>query len=181
MKVAHCRKYAPKVARIRIITNVIGPLFDYGSILYHGFGIHGSGLEAKKLQIAQNSCIRYIYNLSNREHITPFMRELGILNLFNRRIFLIACFVHKYIYFGAPPYLNGLLTINENNTRAGQDTVTFIVRNVNRSRDEYIFDNCVSRMWNEIPSQIRCIKKHGEFRNKLKFYLLQNQNEQPIS
>lgn len=55
-------------AKIRIVKNVTGPIFDYGSMIYHGHGIHGTGDEEKRLQIAQNSCIWYIYDQPKFEH-----------------------------------------------------------------------------------------------------------------
>lgn len=175
-KVASSRKFTPKPIRIRIINNVISPIFDYGSIIYHGHGIHGTMNEEKRLQLAQNSCIRYIFNLPKYEHISPFMKELGLLNLYNRRIFLIACFIHKYLFSYTPPYLNSLLTINNNNTRAGTDAFNLVVGRVNKVRDEHIFDNCLSKLWNKLPLKIRSNKDHDVFRKDLKLYLLNVQN-----
>lgn len=175
-KIAHCRRFAPKEAKIRIVKNVISPVFDYGSIIYHGHGIHGTGEEEKRLQMLQNSCIRYIFNLPKYEHISSHLRELGLLNLFNRRIFLIACFIHKYLHFFTPQYLNSLLIVNNNNTRAGQNERTFVVGRAYRVRDEHIFNICVSKLWNKLPSEIRCIDRHSIFRIELNKYLLGIQN-----
>lgn len=78
-------------------------------------------------------------------------------NLYNRRIFLIACFIHKYF------------TMNSNNTRAGLDTCTFVVARASRVGDELMFNNCFCKLWNKLPSEIRC--------NDKKDYLLRFQNE----
>lgn len=180
-KIEHCRRYTPKDARIRIVKNVISPIFDYGSIIYHGHRVHGTGEEEKRLQIAQNSCLRYIFNLHRHEHISPFMKELGLLNLFNRRIFLIACFLHDYLTRGTVPYLKSLMTLNNNNTRAGNGMRTFNVGKFTRTRDERIFDVCNSRLWNDLPTEIRCIEGRDAFRRDLKEYLITMQNNNNVN
>lgn len=156
-------------------------IFDYASIIYHGHSIHGTIDDEKRLQLAQNSCIRYIFNLPRFEHISPFIRELGLLNLYNRRIFLIACFIHKYLYGGTPSYLNSLLTINNNNTRDGTDAFKFVVGRVKRVRDEHIFDNSLSKLWNKLPFEIRSNNDHNVFRKDLRNYLLNVQNGEIIN
>lgn len=78
-KIASSRKFNPKPVRIRIVKGVIGPIFDYVSIIYHGYSIFGTCDDEKRLQRAQNPCVRYIYNLPKYEHITPFMKELRLL------------------------------------------------------------------------------------------------------
>lgn len=67
--------------------------------------------------------------------------------------------------------------MNNNNTRAGRDTNTFVVGRVSKVRDELMFNNYLSKLWNKLPSEIRCNNNHNLFRKDLKDYLLRVQNE----
>lgn len=59
-KISHCKRNIRSDAKWRIVRGVIDPIFDYGSIIYHGHGISGTMGDAKRIQIAHNNCIRYI-------------------------------------------------------------------------------------------------------------------------
>ena len=74
-----------------------------------------------KLQLLQNTCIRYIYNLKKYDHITPHLDKLNTLNIENRTKYHGLSQMHKIIKGLAPPYLMERLTfrddIHDHNTR----------------------------------------------------------------
>lgn len=166
----HARNKIPRGCKEQIVKGTIIPIFDYGSILYHGFGIHGSGQDEHRLQIAQNNCVRFVLNVFKFDHISPFYEELRLLNLYNRRSVFICCFIHKCMYFDTPRYLNSLFSINRNNTRAGQDTVSLLVRKVGRTRDEFLMAHCASKLWNSLPGVIRSIRNEKSFKIEVSTY-----------
>lgn len=176
-KVNHCKRSISPDAKSRIVNGVILPLFDYGSIIYHGYGLNGSRGDEKRVQIAHNTCIRFINKVSRFERISPILNGKGILNMFNRRQFLILCFLHNLINHGSAPYLNDIFNRNLNNTRAGMDTISLSIRAVKRTGDEFLLSNCLARLWNTLPIGIRNASSHESFRDLLFQHLLKKQRE----
>lgn len=124
---------------------MIFPLFDYGTILYHGFDIVRSGDDEDRLQLAQNMCFRFISNTKKYEHISPIINrfDMLLLNTFNLREFLILCFVHKLIYSVGPSYLSDIFVINSNNKGAGLNTKSLKINKVSRARDKHLMSHSI--------------------------------------
>lgn len=59
----------------------------------------------KRLQKIQNMCLRYSYNINRREHITPHIRDLKILNIENRYVLQFSCLLYNIVNNGIPRYL----------------------------------------------------------------------------
>lgn len=58
-----------------------------------------------RIQKVQNSCLRLIYGVRRRNHISPFLLESGWLNMFNRSKLHMATLYFKILKFKSPPYL----------------------------------------------------------------------------
>lgn len=147
-------------------------IFDYASILYHGYGIHGTNDDESRLHVLMNSYIRFICNLSNRDYVSEKYIELGILNAYFRRSFLICCFIYNFLETNTPSYLNNIFVRSTNNTRAGTDTFTLMVKMIRLTRDEHLFAHCACRLWNNIPMAIRNSETKEAFAKDLKEYYL---------
>lgn len=61
--------------------------------------------ERTKIQRVQNSCLRFIYGMSRRAHITPKLQTIGWLSMTNRRQHHLACLCYKILKNKTPPYL----------------------------------------------------------------------------
>ena len=76
-----------------------------------------------KIQKVQNACVRFIYNLRkyDRDHISPFLKKLGWMNMFNRRLLHSYTLMFKIDKNLAPQYLADLVprsrNIHNHNTR----------------------------------------------------------------
>lgn len=175
-KIRHTCNSIPINNKIEIYKAIICPLFDYCSILYHDYSIHGSGHNAIRLQMVQNNCIRYIFNLRKFDHITESLNKLKMFNASNRRIFLICSFVRNYVRSGRPKYLENIFKINKSITRNGANLVTLNISKVLKTRDEHILSHCACKLWNNIPENIRLLEKNGEFLNELKNHLINAQH-----
>ena len=57
------------------------PIFDYCDVVY----VSLSSKNCVRLQKTHNACIRYIYNLNYREHISPYRERLEMCKLIDRR------------------------------------------------------------------------------------------------
>lgn len=174
-KINHCRNSVSQETKVQLIKGVVLPMFDYASIIYHGFDIYGSHEDEKRLNILLNSCVRFICNLSSRDHISEKYGELGLLKAYYRRAMLISCFIYNYLKTKTPSYLSDIFIENTNNTRAGKNVVSLMVRGVRLSRDEFLFSHCLSKLWNSIPIEIRNSKTRDEFSRNIKNYFLNMQ------
>lgn len=58
-----------------------------------------------RIQKVQNSCLRLMYNIRRRDHITPYLKRSGWLNMSNRFSLRMCCFYYKILKFKSPPYL----------------------------------------------------------------------------
>lgn len=68
----------------------------------------------RKLQLLQNACIRYIYNVKKYDHITPYIKKLKTLNIESRTKYHGLSLMHKIIKGLAPSYLSERLVFREN-------------------------------------------------------------------
>ena len=55
-------------------------MFGYVSMIYIGFGIHGTGEDESKVGVLMNSCVRFVCNLSMRDHVSEKYVDLELLN-----------------------------------------------------------------------------------------------------
>ena len=80
-----------------------------------------------KIQKVQNACVRFIYNLRkyDRDHIKPYILELGWLNMYNRRMLHSYTMMYKVDMKLAPQYLIDLIPRNRDihnyNTRSANN------------------------------------------------------------
>ena len=75
---------------------------NYGDLV---FGPCLDVLSSSRVQKIQNSCIRFIYNLRRRDHVSHKLVELGWLNMHNRRKLHLASFVRRVLETGLPTYI----------------------------------------------------------------------------
>lgn len=151
---------------------VISPIFDYASMIYHGFGIYGTNEDESRLNVLMNTCIRLVCKLSNRDHVSEKYVELGLLNAYNRRSMLICCFIYNFLKIHAPSYLSDIFEVKRSITRAGTDTITLMVKRVQLSWDELLFAHFASKLWNSTPMELRNSKKKENFAREIKKYFL---------
>lgn len=69
--------------------------FNYCDIIYGGFL---DSVTKKRIQKIQNSCCRLIFNLRRHDHISHKIKELGWLNMQNRRSLHVCNHLHKLLH-----------------------------------------------------------------------------------
>ena len=79
----HLRDILPTPTRLFLVKSLIMPHFDYCDYLFTDIN---SSLH-KRMQIAQNSCIRFIYDLRKYDHVSKYYQISEIFPLKTRRIF----------------------------------------------------------------------------------------------
>lgn len=74
----------------------------------HCIGVYYPCLDAAdryRVQKVQNACLRLIYGIRRRAHISPFIVQSKWLNMFNRFRLHMSCFCFKIIKYKIPRYL----------------------------------------------------------------------------
>jgi ribulose bisphosphate carboxylase small subunit len=161
----HLKYTMPTYIKLNLVKALILPLFDYMDIIYHENEAHGSAINTAHLQKLFNNAIRFVYNLKYNEHITPYIYEAGLLPLHERRETHIASMIHRIINNKAPPYLERLLTINNNNTRSCNK---LIVHKPNNNQHKKSFKMAAPMIWNRMDEAIRNQKTIKSFNNSVK-------------
>lgn len=83
------------------------------SIFNHCDVIYGPCLDScciRRIQTLQNSCLRMVYGVRKRDHISNRLEQAGWLNMYNRRTLHMLSFFYKIVKSKTPPYLHDRLT-----------------------------------------------------------------------
>lgn len=161
-------------SRRKLVSTLIFPLFDYCSAVFGDL----SGKLDSKLQVALNSCVRYVYGLNWRSHITPYRKQLQWMSARNRRLFLSTCLLHKILLKSSPSYLSDLFVyrvpIHASRRLGPQIRIPF-------SPSQQLLDSFsfhTANFWNSLPHPLRLAESVQLFKNLLKNHLLQSELSQ---
>lgn len=88
--------------RIHLCNTLVLSKFNYCDVLYSPCI---NVAVTKKIQRVQNACLRFIYGIRRREHISHTLEWAGWLNMSQRRFLHSACLFHKILLTTKPPYL----------------------------------------------------------------------------
>ena len=95
------KRFMTQKCKHRVIETYVLSQLNYCDSIYQGATQQCKG----KLQKLQNSCIRFICSLKRRDHITPHIKSLNILNIESRTKCHALMQMHKIIKKTAPSYL----------------------------------------------------------------------------
>lgn len=96
------RHYLNKKLKIMLCNSIILSQFNYCDIVY---GPCLDLITSSRIQKVQNSCIRLIFGLRRRDHVSSFTNEIKWLKMHYRRELHIATFTHKLLITQTPIYL----------------------------------------------------------------------------
>ena len=166
-------KYLNQRLRRMLCNTIIQPHFDYASSAW--YPNLGKGLK-KKLQIAQNKCIRYCLYLDNREGIRyKHFKEINWLPISDRVDQFIAASVYKFSNGLAPKYMEDVFKKNSSSrrTRYSDESKLSIP-----SRNHDYGKNCLSyrgaTTWNGLEIGIKEAKTCNSFKHLVKARFFRN-------
>uniref|UniRef100_A0A0A9VYL8 Putative RNA-directed DNA polymerase from transposon BS n=1 Tax=Lygus hesperus TaxID=30085 RepID=A0A0A9VYL8_LYGHE len=91
----------PFGARLQLVQSLVMHHFDYALTAQCDM----TDEQLHWLQKAQNAVLRFVFRLRMDEHVTPFRKRLGWLNMKQRKEFAVALLMFKVLKFKTPPYL----------------------------------------------------------------------------
>ena len=114
------RQFLNQAICVRAVLSLVMTRLDYCNALLLGqsrSALHG-------LQVAQNSAARVITRTSRRQHITPVLKDLHWLPVYQRIKYKTLCLLYKALYSEeSPGYLTKMLTRHQvaRSLRSGSD------------------------------------------------------------
>ena len=165
------RANTPIATRIRLVSSLILPIFDYGAISYCNLDSYS----IDRLQVAQNNCIRYIFNLKRRDRVSSYYTKLGWLKIRERHELQALIYCHKILHGCAPPYLSNMLTLMGEVRERPSRAHSFYLQAplVGKDAPEKSFTVLSYRYWNSLKPDI-CKKNNiTAFRTNVEKLLLQ--------
>ena len=151
-----------------VIHAFVSSKLDFCNSLLYG----ASQQQIRKLQLIQNAAARLLTGTKKSEHITPILRNLHWLPIISRIKFKILVIVYKTLHRQSPQYLQNLIQPYTpgaclRSADRGLLTVPFNRLTVGDSA----FSVAGPRLWNSLPSTIRCAKDLNDFKSMLKTHL----------
>ena len=129
-----------------------------------------------RLQRFQNRAARLIFKKSQREPITPLLKQLHWLPVTARIDYKLALFCHKCINNRAPMYLKDLLEIYvpSRHLRSAEENFLRVPAVKSNKLGGRAFSYVAPKIWNSLPREIRFLSSEKQFKKNLKTYLFTN-------
>ena len=159
--------YTDLQLRSKLVTSLIFPHLDYCSAVMGDL----PGILDTKLQVLLNSCVRYVFQLAWREHVSPYRSQLRWLTVRNRRLYLSTCLLHKTLLTSVPSYLSSNISLEP--ARSSRRPGPFL--KIPFSYSQQLLDSFTihtANFWNSLPQPIRQSDSLPSFKHLLKQFLL---------
>lgn len=132
--------------------------------------------DINRIQKLQNACLRLIFGIRKYERISHKLKDIGWLNMKNRRILHCNCLYHKIIITKTPPYLYNKIRFrtdvhNLNLRFRGNITIPLHFTELGKRRFTY----CIAKYYNQLPLELKTLSL-PRFRHQLKRKLFTEQN-----
>lgn len=150
----HLKDYLPKAAKLKLCDALVLSRLNYCDVVY------GPCLRVEdinRLQKVQNSCVRYSLQIPRRQHISPHLKQIGWLNMRQRRWLHLCCLLFKVINTQQPNYLCEKLEFRSSahsvQLRHCEETISVPIHS------SEFFKRCfsyqASRIYNQISSELK--------------------------
>ena len=126
----------------------------------------------RQLQLIQNAAARVLTNTKKIEHITPVLKSLHWLPVYQRIDFKILLLVFKALNGLGPKYISDLLIRYEpSRPLRSSGTGLLSVPRVKTKHGEAAFSFYAPHIWNKIPENCRSADTLSSFKSRLKTFL----------
>ena len=99
----HFKNYLTKEAKLKPSDSLVLSRFNYCDSVY---GPCITAANSNIIQKVQNFCVRFSFEISYREHISPHLRNIGWMDIRTRRWVHLCCLVYKVMKYETPEYLS---------------------------------------------------------------------------
>ena len=168
------KKFISKESKKIIVQSYLLSQFNYNSIILQNL----NQMQITKIQMFQNTCVRFILNIRKYDHISAGFNSLELLNMENSRKLQALTLMHKIIKKVAPQYLVENIVFNEEVHGYGTRTRGNIhLRNFRTNFGRNCFLNNIGNVYNQITNELGIVETLSEngFKLKIKNYFLNRQ------
>ena len=88
--------------KLRLISSLVIPLFDYCACVYVP---NLSQADKHRIQVFQNSCLRFVYNVRKFDHISNYREVAKMDNIESRTEKMYLTLIHEILQTKTPRYL----------------------------------------------------------------------------
>lgn len=166
------RSVLPRQIKLLLSNSLVLSLFNHCDSVY---GPCLTASDGRRIQVVQNSCLRFAYGMRRRDRISHRLAEAAWLNMGARRFLHACCLFYNVIIYTSPPYLYNKITfrtdvhhINVRHRNAltmpRHSTVYF----------ERSYSYCIVAAWNGLPELLKASPK-ASFKRGLRRRLLDGQ------
>lgn len=163
----------PSEVKWKLLNSVILSNFDYCSGVYYW---HLTKSFQNKIQVLQNSCLRYSYNIDKRHHITPHYNSHDLLKIDYRFTLLFSCLLFNIVNQHSPVYLYNLL---ERRSQAHDVNIrtsdSYSIPKHQTKKYESCFSYLAPKLLNEFHDTFVSCPTMSQFKHKIKQRLLMKQ------
>ena len=165
------KNFLSKNSKILIVKSYLLSQFNYSSIILQNL----TKEQIHRIQLFQNTCVRFILNLRKYDHISSAYTSLGFLKMEHLRDIQALTLMHKIINDKAPKYLSDKIVFqgdyHTHQTRY-RDDIRCSKFKTNFGRN--CFFNNIGKKYNETTRTLNLAKSMsiGSFKLKLKNHLL---------
>ena len=145
------RKYTTEALRKQLAMALLFPYLDYCTVALLDLTQEMSN----KLQVLQNSGVRYVLGVGIDESITPHRKKLGWLTVSKRRDYFLGLQIYKVLRLRQPAYLADLFTIYVPRRPVRGEVPELSIPFARIDAGKYSFQCAGARFWNTLPSTIR--------------------------
>lgn len=152
------QQFTPEHIRILLAKSFLIPKLIYGCELFSSC----SSKMLRKLNVAFNNIIRYVYRLNRRDHVSEFAVRLYGVSFDNLIKIRTLTSMHKILYTKNPPYLYNHIRL----AHSPRGCQIIQLRHNKQLSDRFFFINAI-RLWNQLPSNLQSIINDRQFKSKL--------------
>lgn len=170
------KNFLPQHARITLVTSLLLPFLDYADVCYSD----ATEEQLNRLERLLNLCIRYIYGLRKYDHVSQFRVQLKWLNIRSRRNAHIVFLLYNVLFNPySPNYLKERFTPLSSLGRPERSSQVHQLMIPPHKTSLYSdsFTVTATRLWNDLPPDIRQASSIGIFKSKVHNYYLTLQNK----
>ena len=161
------RKYTSQALRKRLVEALLFPHLDYCSVVL----LDASQELRRRLQVMQNSGVRYVIELRRDDQVSPHSSSFGWLCTDTRRRYFMAVLMNRIVCMRIPDCLVGLFTRHVPRECVREDTKELKLPLMRKDYDITSFQIQGAHEWNALPAEIRHLASLSRFKLAVKWYL----------
>lgn len=168
------RKVLPMDTKIALAHTLLLPILDYADSCYSNV----TEEQLNKLERLQNLCIRFIFGLRKYDHVSQYRTRLKWLSIRLRRNWHILSLLYSILFNPVTPHYlkERFMFLGESNSNSyslrSTDNLQLIIPTHSSSFYSKSFSVQAVRLWNSLPTSIRCAQSLPIFKNLVKAHYL---------